>query len=49
MCSVADAKITKNWQKRLAEAGRYHGTVDGDCDRELIEAFAACARLKCQF
>ena len=49
MCSVADAKITRDWQKRLAEVGRYHGSVDGDCDRELIDAFAACARIKCQF
>jgi len=49
MCAVADAKITMNWQRRLAATGHYHGSIDGDCDRELIEAFAACARSRCQF
>lgn len=49
MCAIADAKTTMNWQKRLAATGNYHGSIDGDCDRELIDAFAACARNKCQF
>ena len=49
MCSNADASMTRDWQRRLITAGRYHGAVDGNCDHELIDAFAACARNKCQF
>lgn len=48
-CSTADVEMTSDWQRRLAAIGRYKGTVDGKCDSELIDVFAACARDKCQF
>ena len=48
-CSIADAAMTRDWQQRLAAIARYKGPVDGKCDRELIEIFAACARDRCQF
>ena len=41
--------MTRDWQQRLAAIARYDGPVDGKCDRELIEVFAACARDRCQF
>ena len=48
-CAIADVEMTSDWQRRLAAIGRYKGTVDGKCDGELIDVFAACARDKCQF
>lgn len=48
-CAIADAEITIDWQQRLTAIGRYKGQVDGKCGRELIDAFSACARDKCQF
>ena len=46
---VADVQMTSDWQQRLAAIGRYNGPVDGNCDRELIDVFTACARDRCQF
>ena len=48
-CAIADVEMTSDWQQRLAAIGRYKGPVDGQCDRELIDVFTACARDRCQF
>ncbi len=48
-CALADTVQIADWQKRLSEINRYDGKASGRCDQALIDAFAKCARERCQF